>query len=72
MFRADSGKVAIGRGDLDLSHLRHSYGAGFTIRALNFPYLIFMYAWGGSEGNHTIADLNLSAITAGGGAASLW
>ena len=72
MFRADAGKVAISRGDLDLSHLRHSYGAGFTIRALNFPYLIFMYAWGGSEGNHTIADLNLSAITAGGGAASLW
>lgn len=72
MFRADAGKVAIARGDLDLSHLRHSYGAGFTIRALNFPYLIFMYAWGGTEGTHTSADLNLSAITAGGGAASLW
>lgn len=71
-FRADAGKVAIARGDLDLSHLRHSYGAGFTIRALDFPYLIFMYAWGGAEGHHTIADLNLSAIAAGGGPASLW
>ena len=72
MFRADSGKVANARGDLDLSHLRHSYAAGFTIRALDFPYLTFMYAWGGREGNHTITDLNLSAITAGGGTASLW
>jgi hypothetical protein len=72
IFQADSGKVAIARGDLDLSHLRHSYGAGFTIRALDFPYLIFMYAWGGPEGHHTFADLNLSAINPGGGAASLW
>ena len=72
IFRADSGKVAIARGDLDLTHLRHSFGAGFTIRALDFPYLVFMYAWGGPEGHHTFADLNLSAIAAGGGTASLW
>jgi hypothetical protein len=72
IFRADSGKVAIARGNLDLSDLRHSFGAGFTIRALDFPYLVFMYAWGGPEGHHTIADLNLSAIAAGGGPASLW
>jgi hypothetical protein len=71
-FRADTGKVGIARGDLDLSHLRHSYGAGLTVRALDFPYLVFMYAWGGKEGTHTFADLNLSAIAAGGGAASLW
>jgi hypothetical protein len=72
LFRADSGKVATARGNLDLSHLRHTYGAGFTVRALDFPYLTFMYAWGGGEGNHTIADLNLSAIAPGGGPASLW
>ena len=72
LFRADSGKVAITRGNLDLSHLRHSYGAGFTVRALDFPYLIFMYAWGGAEGSHTIADVNASAIAAGGGPTSLW
>jgi hypothetical protein len=72
VFRADSGKVGIARGDLDLSHLRHSYGAGFTIRADNFPLLSFMYAWGGTEGHHTFADLNLSSISAGGGQASLW
>jgi len=72
IFRADSGKVGIARGDLDLSHLRHSYGVGLTVRADNFPYLVFMYAWGGTEGHHTFADLNLSAISAGGGQASLW
>jgi len=72
IVRADSGKVGSARGDIDLSHLRHSYGAGLTIRAGNFPYLVFMYAWGGAEGHHTFADLNLSAITAGGGTASLW
>jgi len=71
-FRADAGKVATARGNLDLSHLRHSYGAGFTIRALDFPYLIFMYAWGAAEGNHSIADVNLSSISPGGGPASLW
>jgi hypothetical protein len=71
-FRADTGKVADSRGDIDLSHLRHSFGAGLTVRAGNFPYLIFMYAWAGGEGHHTFADLNLSAISPGGGAASLW
>jgi hypothetical protein len=72
IFRADTGKVADARGDIGLSHLRHSYGAGLTIRAGNFPYLVFMYAWAGGEGHHTFADLNLSAISAGGGSASLW
>jgi hypothetical protein len=72
IFRADTGKVADSRGDIDFSHLRHSYGAGLTIRAGNFPYLIFMYAWGGGEGHHTFADLNMSAISPTGGSASLW
>jgi len=71
-FRADTGKVADARGDLDLSHLRHSFGAGVTVRAGNFPYLVVMYAWAGGEGHHTFADLNLSAISPTGGAASLW
>ena len=72
IFRADTGKVATSRGDLDFSHLRHSFGAGMTIRAGNFPYLIFMYAWAGGEGHHSFADLNLSAISPTGGSASLW
>jgi len=72
VFRAETGKVANSRGDIDLTHLRHSFGTGLSLRAGNFPYLIFMYAWAGGEGHHTFADLNLSAISSTGGSASLW
>jgi len=72
IFRAEAGKIANARGNMDFSHFRHSWGTGFTIRAGNFPYVVLMYSWGGSEGTHTFADLNLSAIAPGGGPASLW
>lgn len=72
IFRADAGKVGDTRGDIDLSHLRHSFGAGVTLRAGNFPYVTIMYAWAGGEGHHTFADVNLSSISPNGGAASLW
>lgn len=72
VFRAETGKVANSRGDINLTRLRHSYGAGMSIRAGNFPYLMVMYAWGGGESNRTFADLNLSAISSTGGPASLW
>jgi hypothetical protein len=72
IFRADSGRVAATRGDLDFSHLRHSFGAGITIRAGNVPYVMLMYAWGGREGTHFVTDINMSAISPSGGTASLW
>lgn len=72
LFLADTGKVANTRGDIEFSHLRHSFATGLTIRAGNFPYLIVAYAWAGGEGNHTFVDLNTSAISSSGGAASLW
>lgn len=72
VVRADSGKVADARGDLDISHMRHSYAAGISLRAGNFPYVLIMYGWGGPESSHSFADLNLSAISSTGGAASLW
>jgi len=72
VFRADTGKVADTRGDIDLSHLRHSFGTGVTLRVGNIPYVTLMYAWAGGEGHHTFADLNVSAISPGGGTASIW
>ena len=72
VFRADGGKVANRRGDLDLSHLRHSFATGISLRAGNFPYVVVMYAWAGGEGTRTFADVNLSAISTTAGTASLW
>lgn len=65
-FMADQGRVALTRGDLGFSHLRHSYGAGFTLRAGAFPMVQLMFAWGGPEGHHNIFNLNNSLL---GGAA---
>ncbi|HEY1263428.1 MAG TPA: hypothetical protein VGF06_07885 [Terriglobales bacterium] len=59
---ADQGRVALTRGDLGFSHLRHSYGAGLTLRAGGFPMISLMYAWGGAEGQHTIANMNTSLL----------
>jgi hypothetical protein len=65
-FMADTGKVALRRGDIDFSHLAHTYSAGLTIRAGGLPQVWLMFAWGGSEGSHTIANINTSLL---GGAA---
>lgn len=42
---ADVGKAVLNRDDLDLSHLRHSYSAGLTIRAGNLPQVWLTFAW---------------------------
>lgn len=65
-FLADHGRVALDRGDLGFSHLRHSYAAGLTLRAGGFPMVQLMFAWGGPEGHHNIAAMNSSLL--GGGA----
>lgn len=56
----DEGKVAVTRGDLDFTHLRHSYSAGLTLRAGGFPMVSLLFSWGGREGTHTTANLNPS------------
>ena len=62
-FLADQGKVALTRGDLGFSHLRHSYATGLTIRAGGLPEIYFLYAWGaGSEGDHKIFYINPSLM----------
>jgi hypothetical protein len=63
-FNADFGKVALDHSDLDFSHMRHSYSAGFTLRAGGFPLVYLLYAWGGKEGVHTIGRLDTSLLGA--------
>ncbi|HEV2388766.1 MAG TPA: hypothetical protein VGS20_16100 [Candidatus Acidoferrales bacterium] len=65
-FGVEGGKVALTRGGIDFSNLDHSYSAGLTLRAGGFPQVFLLFAWGGSEGTHTIALMNPSLL---GGAA---
>lgn len=57
-FSADQGKVALARSDIAFDHLAHSFSAGLTLRAGGLPALSLSFAWGGSEGTHTITDVN--------------
>jgi hypothetical protein len=59
---AESGKVALTRGDIGFNHLSHSFGAGLSLRAGGLPFISLMFAWGGHEGNHTIANVNTSLL----------
>lgn len=63
---ADEGKVGLTRGDLGSNPWIHSFSAGLTLRAGGFPQVYLMFAWGGNEGTHTIANVNTSLL--GGGA----
>jgi hypothetical protein len=60
----DEGKVALRGGDLDFTHLRHSYAAGLTLRAGGFPMVWLLFSWGGREGTHTIGAMNTSLLGA--------
>jgi hypothetical protein len=59
---ADQGRVALTRDDLGFNHLKHSFAGGLTLRAGGFPMVTLMYAWGGPEGQHTIANMNTSLL----------
>lgn len=61
-FGADTGKAALTRGDIDFTHLRHSFSTGVTLRAGGFPMVYLMFAWGGREGNHFIGTVNTSLL----------
>ena len=61
-FMADQGRVALTRGDLGFSHLKHSFAGGLTLRAGGFPMVSLMFAWGGAEGHHNIANMNSSLL----------
>lgn len=57
-FTADYGRVALTHSDLGFDHFLHSWGAGITIRAGDFPVVSLLFAWGGHEGTHTIAYIS--------------
>lgn len=59
----DVGKVATARGDLDFTHMKHSFGAGFTLQVGNLPWFKFYYAWAGPEGSHTTYTGNTNNFT---------
>lgn len=61
-LRADQGKVALLRGDLGSNHWIHSYAAGVNLRAGGFPLVYLLFAFGGPEGTHTIANINTSLL----------
>ena len=63
---ADQGRVALTRSDLGFNHLRHSFAGGLTLRAGAFPMVSLMFAWGGPEGHHNIANMNTSLLGGGG------
>jgi hypothetical protein len=61
-FLADQGKVGLDRSDLGSGPWFHSYAAGLTLRAGGFPQIFVLFAWGGKEGTHTIANVNMSLL----------
>lgn len=62
LLSADEAKIGLTRGDISLDHLRHSFSAGFTVHAGGLPVLSFVYAWGGGEGSHSIANVDPSLL----------
>lgn len=59
---ADEGKVALHEGDLGSTPWWHSFATGLTLRAGGFPQVFLLFAWGGGEGTHTIANVNTSLL----------
>ena len=59
---ADEGKVALERGDFGSNPWLHSFSTGLTLRAGGFPQVYLLFAWGGSEGTHLIANMNTSLL----------
>jgi hypothetical protein len=59
---ADEGKVGLRRGDLGSNPWVHSFASGLTLRAGGFPQVYLLFAWGGKEGTHMIANVNTSLL----------
>ena len=61
-FMADEGKLGLTRGDIGSSNWLHSFATGLTLRAGGFPEVFLLFAFGGNEGTHTIANVNTSLL----------
>jgi hypothetical protein len=59
---ADQAKLGLTRGDIASSPWMHSYACGLTLRAGGFPQVYLLFAFGGKEGTHTIANMNTSLL----------
>jgi hypothetical protein len=70
IFMADQGKVSVTH-DVVSGRFAHSFAAGLTLRAGGFPVLSILFAWGGNEGTHTLAQVS-NALLGGGGRPSLY
>jgi hypothetical protein len=61
-FMLDEGRVGLKPSDLGFQHLAHSYAAGITLHAGGLPVVDLLFAWGGNEGTHTIANVSTSLL----------
>ena len=57
-FMVDGGRVALRPGLLGFNHFVRSYAAGLTVRAGGLPVLDLLFAWGGGESTHTLANVS--------------
>jgi hypothetical protein len=71
IFSVDQGKVGLRRNDIDFNHLRHTFSAGLTVHAGGLPVVYLVFAWGGHEGTHTIANIS-NSLLGGSGRPSLF
>lgn len=71
IFSIDEAKVGLRRGDIEFTHLQHTFSTGLTVRAGGLPVVSFLFSWGGNEGNHTTASVN-NALLGGSSRPSLF
>jgi hypothetical protein len=65
-LQADQAKLALTTGDLGGSRWLHSYAAGLTLRAGGFPVIYLLFAFGGDESTHTLANISTSLLGTSG------
>lgn len=70
VVRADTGKAALRRDDLNIDHMRHSFSAGVSLAVGNVAAISLFYSWAGSEGGQFQKLINPQLL--GKGIADYW